>query len=655
MPAPPRTVVVARDLPSAAALARALVPAGGFDVTTLRHMAVAIDAGPALIVCAPEDEAAVRAVAGDVPILVVGTAGQDEDLRRDHITLREERDRAQRYLDEAGTIIVVLDADWRVTLLNRAGQELLGHDEATLLGRDWFDAVVPADERDAVRSGFADAALGAALRSDWQESHVVTREGEVRAMAWHTTALRDEDGTVSATLCSGVDITERHAAEQQIAYLAYHDPLTGLPNRALLQEHLELAMARAARSGQAVALLYLDLDDFKLVNDSLGHPAGDELLCHIALRLGERRRGVDLLARHGGDEFLLLLSDLDGATAEATARGVADGILRELQRPFTISGAEFHIGGSVGISLFPRDAEDPEALLRHADAAMYQSKASGNNVVTLYSGDPDEPLERLSMSSRLRKALARGELVLHWQPIVDPRDRVLHKVEALVRWEDPFRGLVPPGDFIPFAEETGLIDRVGAWVVDAVVEQLKAWDAAGIVVPEVTVNVSPRQLRRTDFAQRLRRQIALNTGTSSITIEITESAAMAEGGRTEPALRELHEAGVQIAIDDFGAGYSSLTRLRTLPVQVLKIDRSFLEGVPEDPEATAIVTAMVELAGALGMEAVAEGVETETQRDFLIQAGCPLAQGFLLGRPVPARELEPLLGRVPGVPAVAGP
>jgi EAL domain-containing protein (putative c-di-GMP-specific phosphodiesterase class I) len=248
------------------------------------------------------------------------------------------------------------------------------------------------------------------------------------------------------------------------------------------------------------------------------------------------------------------------------------------------------------------------------------------------------------MTSRLRKALARSEFVLHWQPIVDPADGALRKLEALIRWQDPFRGMVLPGEFIEFAEETGLIDRVGEWVLDAVVDQIGAWEAAGLAPPQVTVNVSPRQLRRPDFAQRVRAHLD-RIAPRTLTVEITESAAMADPARTEPALDELHEAGAEIAIDDFGAGYSSLTRLRALPVQVLKIDRTFLRGVPEDPEATAIVTAMIELAGALGMEAVAEGVETEAQREFLIERGCPLAQGFLLGRPMPSHELEPLLPR----------
>jgi diguanylate cyclase (GGDEF)-like protein/PAS domain S-box-containing protein len=549
-----------------------------------------------------------------------------------------------RYLDIAGAIIVVLDATARIMLVNRAGAELLGYAEAELVGRDWYDTVVPEDTRDAGRVAYL-AQFGGAEDESAHETRVITRTGEERVIAWRDTAVRTADGEVTATMRSGVDLTERRAAEEQIAYLAYHDPLTGLPNRALLHEHLELALARARRQGRGVGLLYLDLDGFKLVNDSLGHPAGDELLCHVTLRLGERRRGMDLLARQGGDEFLLLLADLDREDAEAAARGVGEDLLRALSDPFSISGAEFHIGASIGISLYPRDSADADELLRHADAAMYAAKAAGRNGVTVYTGDPHEPLERLSMTSRLRKALDREELVLHWQPIVDPRDGALHKLEALVRWEDPFRGLVMPDEFIGFAEETGFIDRIGDWVVGAVRDQVLAWERAGYAPPRTAVNVSPRQLRRPGFGQRLLALVADDTVAQRLTLEITESAAMADPLRTDPVLTELVSCGVEIAVDDFGAGYSSLSRLRTMPVQVLKIDRTFLEGVPHDPEATAIVTAIIELARALGMETVAEGVENEEQRAYLVQRGCPLAQGYLLGRPVPAAEIEPLLAR----------
>jgi diguanylate cyclase (GGDEF)-like protein/PAS domain S-box-containing protein len=591
-----------------------------------------------------DKETVVRGPDG-APLFSQGVLVDVTPTRATESELADERHRAQRYLDIAGAIIVMLDRDARITLLNRAGAELLGHDEGELIGRDWYEAVVPERLREAGRAAYLEELAGD--QDDLtHESVVLTKAGEERTIAWRDTVVRAADGTVSAMMSSGVDLTERRAAEEQIAYLAYHDSLTGLPNRALLQEHLDLALARARRSGQAVGLLYLDLDGFKLVNDSLGHPAGDELLCHVTMRLSERRRGMDLLARQGGDEFLLLLGDLDRSEAEAHARRVADDLLQALAEPFSISGAEFHIGASIGVSLFPRDAADADELLRHADAAMYGAKSAGRNGVTVYHGDPHEPLERLSMTSRLRKALDRGELILHWQPIVDPRDGTLRKLEALVRWQDPFRGLVMPDDFIAFAEETGFVDRVGDWVIGAVRDQVLAWERAGYRPPRVTVNVSPRQLRRPDFGQRLLGLVAPDDVASRLTVEITESAAMADPLRTDPVLTELVAAGIEVAVDDFGAGYSSLSRLRTMPVQVLKIDKTFLQAVPGDAQATAIVTAIIELARALGMEAVAEGVENEEQRDFLVARGCPLAQGYLLGRPVPADEIEPLLERL---------
>jgi diguanylate cyclase (GGDEF)-like protein/PAS domain S-box-containing protein len=590
-----------------------------------------------------DKEAVIRGADG-APAFSQGVLVDVTPARASEGELADERHRAQRYLDIAGAIIVVLDAEAKITLLNRAGAELLGYAEGELVDRDWYEAVVPERLQVTGRTAFLEE-VAAGVDDAVHESVVRTKDGEERTIAWRDTIVRDADGAVTAVMSSGVDLTERRAAEEQIAYLAYHDSLTGLPNRALLQEHLDLALARGRRQGEAVGLLYLDLDGFKLVNDSLGHPAGDELLCHVTMRLSERRRGMDLLARQGGDEFLLLLADLDRAEAEPHARRVAEDLLKALAEPFSISGAEFHIGASIGLSLYPRDAADADELLRHADAAMYAAKAAGRNAVTVYNGDPHEPLERLSMTSRLRKALDREELILHWQPIVDPRDGALRKLEALVRWQDPFRGLVMPDAFISFAEETGFVDRIGDWVVAAVRDQVLAWEAEGYRPPRVTVNVSPRQLRRPDFGQRLLGLVTPGGVASRLTVEITESAAMADPLRTDPVLTELVAAGIEVAVDDFGAGYSSLSRLRTMPVQVLKIDRTFLQAVPHDAQATAIVTAIIELARALGMEAVAEGVENEDQRAFLVERGCPLAQGYLLGRPVPAEEIEPLLAR----------
>jgi diguanylate cyclase (GGDEF)-like protein/PAS domain S-box-containing protein len=585
--------------------------------------------------------------ADGTPLFTQGVLYDITSQRRTEHELREERDRAQSYLDIAGTIVVLVDVDDRIVLVNRAGCQLLGYEHDELVGQDAFDFLCPADRAEETRA--AHRAIFERGRDPGQpaEFAIVTKDGRPRVMLWRNALMRDDSGNPTGVLSSGIDVTERLEAEQQIAYLAYHDSLTGLPNRALLAEHLELALARARRTSASVALLYLDLDDFKLVNDSLGHQAGDELLCQIAMRLQDRRRQTDLLARQGGDEFLLLLSDVAG-DAVAIARTAAEGILDALARPFSIAGTDFHVGASIGVGVFPRDANDAEELLRHADAAMYQAKARGRNTVAVYSGEAHQSRERLSLSTRLRRAIERDELVLHFQPIVDPRTGVLRKAEALVRWDDPKRGLVPPVEFIPFAEETGLIDEVGEWVLEALCRQRLAWQADGLD-PQVTFNVSPRELRRTVFAEHLRARVAAHgLDPSGVTVEVTESAAMGDFGVAEPVLRDLAAAGFTVAIDDFGRGYSSLTRLRNLPVQLLKIDRSFLRDVPDRPEATAVVTAILELAGALGMETVAEGVETVAQRDFLIERGCGQAQGFLLGRPAPARDLEPLLKRSVG-------
>jgi len=582
--------------------------------------------------------------ADGMPLFTQGVLYDITPQRRVEHELRDERDRAQSYLDIAGTFVILVDIGDRIVLVNRAGCELLGYEHDELVGQDVIDFLCPAESAAETRAAHRAIIERGRDPREPAEFTILAKDGRRHVMLWRNTLMRDETGVPTGVLSSGIDVTERLEAEQQIAYLAYHDSLTGLPNRALLAEHLELALARARRTSTAVALLYLDLDDFKLVNDSLGHQAGDELLCQIALRLQDRRRETDLLARQGGDEFLLLLSDV-GGDAVGVARTAAEAILEALSRPFSIAGTDFHVGASIGVGVFPRDANDGDELLRHADAAMYQAKARGRNTVAVYSGEAHQSRERLSLSTRLRRAIERDELVLHFQPIVEPRDGLVRKVEGLVRWDDPKRGLVSPVEFIPFAEETGLIDEVGEWVLEALCRQRVAWQADGLD-PEVTFNVSPRELRRTVFAEHMRSRLgAHGLDPSRVTVEVTESAAMGDFGVTEPVLRDLAAAGFTVAIDDFGRGYSSLSRLRNLPVQLLKIDRSFLRDVPERPEATAVVTAILELAGALGMETVAEGVENAAQREFLIARGATHAQGFLLGRPAPARDLEPLLKR----------
>jgi diguanylate cyclase (GGDEF)-like protein/PAS domain S-box-containing protein len=486
------------------------------------------------------------------------------------------------------------------------------------------------------------------------EYRMISADGRVLWLWERDTIVRDDDGTPLFSQGVLVDITERklvesrlhdaesalRAEEAEVRRLAFSDALTGLPNRARLDTDLRAAVAGARRHDRSVALLFIDLDNFKLVNDSFGHAAGDRLLRRVAARLQGVEGESGTLARHGGDEFLVLLPDLDdNEAAERVAISAADDVSVRLAKPFQIAGAEFHVEASVGISVFPGDADGPDALLQHADVAMYQSKGRGRRASTVYARMTHDPLERLSLSSRLRRAVAGDELELFYQPIVWTATGRLHSMEALLRWNDPDRGLVHPDRFIPAAEEMSLLEPIGDWVVDALTRQVREWDAQGFAA-HVSFNVSPRQLHRPDFAAELAGRLSsAGVDPARLTMELTESATLREPERIGPLLRELNGFGLKIAIDDFGAGWSSLSRLRQLPVQTLKIDRSFLREIPEDPEAGAIVRAVIALADALGMTTVAEGVELPVQQHFLAAQGCPLAQGLLFGDALPVSEM----------------
>jgi diguanylate cyclase (GGDEF)-like protein/PAS domain S-box-containing protein len=533
-------------------------------------------------------------------------------------------------VESAPMALFALDADGVFTLSEGKALELLGLEPGEVVGSSLFD--VYADEPEILDAGRR------ALAGD--HVNILAKVGElVFDVSYSPVPGRPEGGP--AVIGVATDVTSRHRSEQELAHFAFHDRLTGLANRGRLEERLEVAVERAGRSRTTVALLNLDLDDFKTVNDSLGHAAGDELLCAIARRLEHRVGAAHLLTRHGGDEFMLLLEGLPG-DGRAVAEAVAAELLEELRLPFHLGGAALQIGASVGISLYPADATDAADLLKHADAAMYQAKRAGRGRHALYRAADDTASRRLELTGRLRGALAQNQLELHYQPVYALAERKIIGAEALVRWNDPERGMVSPAEFIPLAEETGLIGPIGEWVLDAACRQASAWRAAGIEV-EVGVNVSPLELRSPAFARRVAdRMRAYGLGPGTLVLEITETA-LSEPAAVAPMLDRIAELGVKIAIDDFGAGFSSLTRLRHLTVHILKLDRSFLAGVPEDPRGAALIAAMLQLARELGLYVVAEGIETPEQLRHLHAARASHGQGFHLARPMPAAELTALL------------
>ena len=510
-----------------------------------------------------------------------------------------------------------------------------------------YDAAVHPEDREAYDAAGVALARGESVEVEYR---LLSRDGQTR---WVLDRMRPE-GTAEdgCLLVDGVvaDITARKRIEaeaiEKLAHAALRDSLTGLANRTAFLEHLDSALIRAGRTDKGAAVLFIDLDNFKLVNDSFGHSAGDELLKAVGSRLRAAIRQTDLVARQGGDEFLILLSDLERSPTEETAfmgaaEVVANTLRRSLRAPFLVEGIDIYISASVGISLYPSDADDSTTLLKHADVAMYMVKEAGRDGHALYRQGADTALERISMASRLRKTVEGGHgLVLHYQPLVDLEARTLVGVEALVRWQDGARGLVPPGDFIPLAEQIGLIGLLSDWVIDEACRQALAWQEQGLDL-YVSINLPPSYCQATGMAHLAASAAAAGVELGRLMIEVTESALIPDTGRQmEETLADMHKQGLKLAIDDFGTGYSSLGRLNKSWVSMLKIDRSFIRDLPEHEHARKLVASIVQLAHTLGLEPLAEGVETEEQRRFLLENDCKYGQGFLFSRPVPQHEIQ---------------
>jgi diguanylate cyclase (GGDEF)-like protein len=447
---------------------------------------------------------------------------------------------------------------------------------------------------------------------------------------------------LDALVAVGASALENAALVEQLKHEAFHDALTGLPNQLLFEETVSLALAERRQPERKLAVFVLDLDRFKRVNDSLGHPAGNELLREVARRLTGAVRGGDTVARMSGDEFILLMTGLR-STGEAAL--VADKVMTAFRTPFIIAGQELYVTASLGIALAPDDGTRPSVLLKNADTAMYRAKERGRNCFEIYSVDMNAAATtRLALEGDLHQALDAGQLRLVYQPQIDLVTGRLTGVEALARWDHPTLGPVPPDTFIPLAEESGLIVALDDWVMRTACAQVRVWHDAGLPPVRMAVNLSGRAFWRARIVERVREALAMSgVSPEQLELEVTESMAVDAVSDTRPLFRELEALGVRLAIDDFGTGYSALGRLQGLPFHTLKIDRSFVVGVEHSNDEAPIVAAMIAMAHALKLEVVAEGVETEAQQSFLVRNGCDIAQGYLFGRPVEATEIESML------------
>ncbi|MFZ5549537.1 MAG: putative bifunctional diguanylate cyclase/phosphodiesterase [Pseudomonadota bacterium] len=589
----------------------------------------------------------------DAIVVKVEAVLQRRHLQEEHRRMTAQlaqSERLHRFLvDHSPDLVYALDEQGRFAFVNPRAQTLLGWRREELVGQP-FTAIVheldrvaaqellrrPADDRAP-----ANLELRLLRRRDGQEPRpwVVAM---VSAVGIHGGDALAGGPRYLGSYGVARDITERKRAEEMITFQALHDQLTGLPNRRLFKDHLELALAQAARRGVKVGVMFIDLDRFKLVNDTYGHFEGDELLKSFALRLRGCIRAGDTVARQGGDEFTVLLPDLNQA---ADALVIAHKLSAELQRPFLVGGREFIATASIGISVYPDDGESADVLLRHADTAMYEVKSGGKNGSRLFTPDMQASrLPRLELERDLRNALRNGEFVLHFQPQFSLRSGRVIGAEALVRWQHPQHGLLGPAGFIDLAEETGLIGALSDWVVEEACGQLARWHREGHAGLRMAVNLSPREFGRADLVERVASSLARHhLPRDALEIEITENVLLQDVPGVIDKLRQLRTLGVRISIDDFGTRYSSLNYLRRFPINSIKIDQSFVRDIVGGERVSPIIHAIVGIARGFDLHLVAEGVETELQRQVLAELGCDEMQGFLFARPSSAHAVGPML------------
>jgi diguanylate cyclase (GGDEF)-like protein/PAS domain S-box-containing protein len=532
--------------------------------------------------------------------------------------------------------VMITDPDQIIISVNKAFTEITGYSEIEVLGKT--PKVLSSGRHEAEFYRL----MWASIRTDgrWKgEIWDRRKDGEIYPKWQSISEVRDIEGKLVNYVSVFSDITSIRQSQDQLYHLAHHDPLTGLPNRMLLNARLDQAINHAHREKNHIALMFLDLDRFKNINDTLGHPVGDELLKSLAQRLQGVVREDDTVARLGGDEMIVVL---EGLERPQLAAKVAKNLLQLFEQPFTLGEHEVYVSASIGISVYPRDGSDATTLLKNADAALYMAKRDGRKRYRFYVEElTATALESLTLESDMHRALERGEFVLHYQPQFSLFNGELVGAEALVRWNHPELGMVPPARFIPLAEENGLIEPIGLWVLETACRQARTWQIESRINLRISVNLSARQLTRNRLVEEIAatlRNIELDP--RWLELEITESTVMNHPRHATERLQALRALGITIAIDDFGTGYSSLSHLKSLPVDRLKIDRSFIRDIPRDTDDVALARSIIALGHSLDLKVIAEGVETTAQRELLASMGCNEMQGYLYSAPVPAAEMR---------------
>ena len=576
----------------------------------------------------------------------------DVELEQAKQSLFEEKERAQVTLNSIGDAVLSTDISGNLTYLNHVAEAMTGWSGKEALGRPLSEVfrIIDGTTRKTVENPGHRAIAENKVVGLAMDSILIRRDGSESAIEDSSAPIHDRDGRVSGAVIVFHDVSESRAMAQKMSHLAQHDFLTGLPNRLLLTERFTRAIGLAQRHRRQVALLFLDLDYFKNINDSLGHVIGDQLLQSVADRLVECVRSTDTVCRQGGDEFVILLAEIE---RQQDAAQVAEKLLAALAVPHRIEAHELHLTLSIGISIYPDDGINADAVMQNADTAMYYAKAKGRNNYQFFTPDMNtRAVQRLFVENSLRRALKQGEFELHYQPKIDIASGVMTGAEALIRWQDPDLGIVYPRQFVPIAEECGLIVPIGRWVLHEACRQVQAWRAAGMQAVPVSVNISAVEFRHVNFLAGVA-AILKETGLPAryLELELTESILMHEAEASALVLEKLKAMGVHLAIDDFGTGYSSLSYLNRFPIDTLKIDQSFVRDIPNNTDDAAIVTAVIGMGKNLKQRVVAEGVETREQLDFLKTGLCDEGQGFFFSYPVPPAEFSRLLAGNEGSPA----